>query len=84
MMSKETPIEETVKKVFTEILDLDEGIDWDTVKYQEVEAWDSVAHMSIVAEIEDELDIMIDTDDIIDMSSVKISVDIVTKYVEEK
>lgn len=37
--------------------------------YQGVELWDSVGHMSLVAALEDAFDIMMETDDIIDLSS---------------
>ena len=39
------------------------------LKYQDIKAWDSVGHMSLVAALEDAFDIMMDTDDIIDFSS---------------
>ena len=39
------------------------------LKYQDIEAWDSVGHMQLDAELEDAFDIMMDTDDIIDLSS---------------
>lgn len=39
------------------------------LKYQGVELWDSVGHMSLVAALEDAFDIMMETDDIIDLSS---------------
>lgn len=39
------------------------------LKYQDVEAWDSVGHMSLMAALEEAFDIMLDTDDIIDFSS---------------
>lgn len=39
------------------------------LKYQDVAAWDSVGHMSLMAALEDAFDIMMDTDDIIDFSS---------------
>lgn len=39
------------------------------LKYQQIENWDSVGHMSLVAAIEDAFDIMMETDDIIDLSS---------------
>ena len=35
------------------------------LKYQDIAAWDSVGHMGLIAA----LDIMMDTDDIIDLSS---------------
>ena len=39
------------------------------LKYQDITAWDSVGHMTLVAAIEDAFDIMMDTDDIIDFNS---------------
>lgn len=39
------------------------------LKYQQVELWDSVGHMTLVANLEDAFDIMMETDDIIDLSS---------------
>lgn len=39
------------------------------LKYQDIEAWDSVGHMTLVANLEDAFDIMMETDDIIDLSS---------------
>lgn len=55
-------------KVFTETF----GIDPETAKgleYQGIGEWDSVGHMGLITAIEDEFDIMMDTDDIIDLSS---------------
>ena len=48
--------------------------------YQSVELWDSVGHMSLVAALEDEFEIMIDTDDIIDLSSYEKGKEILAKY----
>jgi acyl carrier protein len=42
----------------------------DELTYNQIPEWDSVAHMALVAEIEKRFDVMLDTDDIIDMSSV--------------
>jgi len=50
------------------------------LKYQDVELWDSVGHMTLVAALEDEFDIMIDTDDIIDLSSYEKGKEILAKY----
>ncbi len=50
------------------------------LQYQGVELWDSVGHMSLVAALEDEFDIMIDTDDIIDLSSFEKGKEILAKY----
>ncbi len=39
------------------------------LKYQDIEAWDSVGHMGLIAALEEAFDIVMDTDDIIDLSS---------------
>lgn len=39
------------------------------LEYQAIPAWDSVGHMGLIAMLEDVFDIMMDTDDIIDLSS---------------
>lgn len=39
------------------------------LKYQSVPLWDSVGHMGLVAALEDAFDIMMETDDIIDLNS---------------
>lgn len=39
------------------------------LKYQQIDLWDSVGHMTLVANLEDAFDIMMETDDIIDLSS---------------
>lgn len=47
--------------------------------YQSIEAWDSVGHMGLIAELEDAFDIMMDTDDIIDLSSFEKGMEILAK-----
>lgn len=52
----------------------------DDLAYNTIAEWDSVAHMALVAELENTFDIMLDTDDIIDMSSVAQIKKILKKY----
>lgn len=49
------------------------------LKYQDVPAWDSVGHMSLIAALEDAFDIMMDTDDIIGLSSYEKGKEILAK-----
>lgn len=51
-----------------------------SLKYQDVQSWDSVGHMSLIAALEDAFDIMMDTDDIIDLSSFEKGKEILKKY----
>lgn len=50
------------------------------LKYQGIEAWDSVGHMTLMAALEEAFDIMLDTDDIIDFSSFEKGKEILSKY----
>lgn len=49
------------------------------LKYQDVTSWDSVGHMSLIAALEDAFDIMMDTDDIIDLNSYEKGKEILAK-----
>ena len=49
------------------------------LKYQDIEAWDSVGHMGLIAALEEAFDIMMDTDDIIDFSSYEKGKEILAK-----
>ena len=59
---------EKYAKVFCETLEISED-KLAGLKYQGVELWDSVGHMNLVAALEEAFDIMMETDDIIDLSS---------------
>lgn len=50
------------------------------LKYQDIPEWDSVGHMTLIAALEDEFGIMLDTDDIIDFSSFEKGKEILAKY----
>ncbi|WP_417273719.1 acyl carrier protein [Celeribacter halophilus] len=52
----------------------------DELEYNTIPQWDSVAHMVLVAALEKEFDVMLDMDDIIEMSSVKIAKEILAKH----
>jgi acyl carrier protein len=68
-------INDRLHEVFVEALQLDDDIDVENLKYRDIEAWDSVGHMALVAAIEDEFDVQFDTDQVIDMSSFKVAAD---------
>ncbi|MGN0905367.1 MAG: acyl carrier protein [Alphaproteobacteria bacterium] len=50
------------------------------LKYQGIEAWDSVGHMGLVAAIEEAFGIMMEADDIVDLSSFEKGREILKKY----
>ena len=67
--------------VFKEVLELSDDVDRSTLKYNDTKGWDSLAHMRIVAGIEEEFDCMLETNEILDMSSFEVATTIVKKYV---
>jgi acyl carrier protein len=50
------------------------------IAYGETEAWDSVAHMQLVASLENTFGIMLDTDDVIAMSDYRAIRDILRDH----
>lgn len=49
------------------------------LEYQSIAEWDSVGHMGLISALEDAFEIMMDTDDIIDLSSYEKGKEILAK-----
>jgi len=73
-------MKKSLAQLFAESLAIDITLIGDALSYQGIPQWDSVAHMTLIAALEDEYEIMLDTDDIIDMSSVAKARQILAKY----
>ena len=71
---------EKLIKAFAKALGVKEDIIVDELEYNSIPEWDSVAHMVLVAQIEEVFDVMLNTDDIISMSSPKKAREILQKY----
>jgi acyl carrier protein len=65
---------------FTEALNIPAARVVDTLAYQSIPQWDSVAHMALVAQLEASFDVMLDTDQILGMSSVAKAIEILTSH----
>lgn len=63
-----------------ETFGLEPESDVESLQYQGIPAWDSVGHMQLIAAIESAFDIMLDTQDVLDMSSFSKAEEIVRKY----
>jgi len=72
---------EILKKIFISSLGLKKNINFSKLKYGDFN-WDSVAHMKLIAQIEKKLNISIDVEDVVDMSSFKKALSIIDKYVD--
>ncbi|MBA4175622.1 MAG: acyl carrier protein [Leptothrix sp. (in: Bacteria)] len=75
--------EENVDKLidcFVQTFAIEPGRVVPALEYQSIPEWDSVGHMALVAEIENQFDVTLDTDDIIGMSSVAKAIEILAKH----
>lgn len=67
-------------RVFLDALDLSPDADIEALEYRGIPQWDSVAHMRLVSDLEAEFDIMLDTEDVLGMSSFQKAKEILAKY----
>jgi acyl carrier protein len=68
------------RQAFATSLDISIDQVTDQLSYNTIPEWDSTAHMILIAELENQFSIMLDTDDIIDLSSVLKAKQILKKY----
>lgn len=59
---------ERYNKVFCEVMQVGED-QLESLKFKESEYWDSVGHMTLIAALEDEFDIMLETEDMMSIKS---------------
>jgi acyl carrier protein len=69
-----------LEDIFSETLGIDRQRVVDNLEYNSIKEWDSVAHMALIAALEEAYDIMLETEDVIDMSSVGRAREILAKY----
>ena len=69
-----------LEQIFSDALGIELEQVSDALSYQGIPQWDSVAHMGLIAQLEDHYGVLLDTDDIIDMSSVAKAREILVKY----
>lgn len=73
-------VRDRVFAAFREALDVEDGIDRSRLVYRDYAEWTSIGHMTLVAALETEFDTMLDTNDILAMSSFDKAVEIMTRY----
>ncbi len=71
---------EIYKETFISSLSIEQKNFSEELKYNEIEEWDSIGHMTLIAALEEKFGISIDTDDIVDFSSFKKGKEILKKY----
>jgi acyl carrier protein len=71
---------EKLQSAFVSAIGVPSTANFDQLAYGETAGWDSVAHMTLVNEIESGFDIMLDTNDVIAMSSFVKAKEILGRY----
>ena len=61
--------EEKLKNVIATTFNVAPEIIKDELKYRDIPQWDSLAHMKLVAALEEAFDVMFETEQVLDMSS---------------
>ena len=70
---------EKYKKVFSKTFEIKSNFD-ENLEYNSIEAWDSIGHMNLISNLEEDFKISLETDDIVDFSSFKKGKEILKKY----
>jgi len=72
--------EQKLCRAFASGLSISEESVNETLQYASTPGWDSVAHMALIASLDSTFDIMLDTDDVLDLSSYPKAREILRKY----
>lgn len=73
--------EEKLKLAFQKALRLPANTNYQDLAFARTDGWDSIAHMQLITAIEQAYDIMLDTRDVLALSSYSVAKTIVEKYV---
>jgi acyl carrier protein len=75
----QTPLQQ-LQRVFTDALELRGEIDHNSLTYRDSLGWDSLAHMQLVLAIESAFDVMLETDDVLALSSFPAACEILRRH----
>ena len=71
---------ERYNKIFMDVLGTDETALNENFTFKDVPQWDSVAHLSLISELEEAFDVMFEPDDILHYGSYENGKKILEKY----
>jgi acyl carrier protein len=71
---------EQLESIFRDSLGLEQETQVRDLTYRSIEEWDSVAHMVLIGDIEDVFEVMLETDDVIELSSFSNAILILGKH----
>lgn len=68
------------KNVFCRVFNVNEEILDERFTFRDVPQWDSIAHLSLISELEDEFDVFFESEDILHYGSFLNGIEILKKY----
>ena len=71
---------EKYNAVFCRVLNVKESALDETFTFKTVPQWDSVAHLSLISELEDEFDVLFESEDILHYGSYLNGIEILKRY----
>ncbi len=74
-----TEICDKARNILIDVLNLSEETENDKLTRTNIAEWDSLKHISLIAEIETAFDIIIEPEEIVEMTSIKSIVEIINK-----
>jgi acyl carrier protein len=69
-----------LQEAFVQAIGVAPDADFESIAYGSTRGWDSTAHMTLVAEIETAFDIMLSSEEVIDLSSFAKAREIVSRH----
>ena len=76
-------MEQQILDVFCDVFSAPTDVDTDKLIYNEYPGWDSLGHMTLVGELEEKFDCMLEMDDILDMSSYAKVCEIISRVIAD-
>ena len=73
-------VQKKYDQAFITAFNIDYTILGTDLKYESIQEWDSIGHMTLISGLEEEFKITMDTDDIVDFGSFKKGFEILSKY----
>ena len=69
---------ERLEVAFRRGLELEPSVAVTALRYRDIAEWDSIGHMALIAEIESDFDVMLSTEQVLDLSSFDKAIEILT------
>lgn len=71
---------EKYQKIFMDVFGVNEDVLNESFTFKDVEAWDSLTHLTIISELENSFDVLFETEDILHFGGYENGKKILSKY----